>query len=493
MDSFGVEDSQLLIEATTDWAAAPSIGHPVSIRNRFERILTGIEVLADWLTVVVAVSGGYAAYRFLNIGKRVHYPFHTVALISSGMAVIFVILLDRDGAYHPGSSLLRIKETERSLRVLAQAFLLVLPVTFFGRYLFSRWVFLIAMLCVPLLQVIEKQLLFVAVRALRARGFGVQRVLIYGAGSSGRRVFSALVRSPKLGLNPVAIVDDDPNLAGQEIFEYAYRHEHSIGVVSGPISRELIDHYQCSMLVVAIPNLAREKFARAVEVAQGAKVRLAFVPVQLITAEYWTEYADIDGTLLSVLGRPANAWHYELAKRPCDLLAGLALILLLAPVWLLIALLVKMDSPGPALFRQKRVGRNGKLFDLYKFRSMRIDAPKYGLSPTESSDPRITRLGRFLRRTSLDELPQLINVLKGNMSLVGPRPEMPFIVGRYSAVHRQRLHVTPGITGLWQLSADRAFLIHENIQYDLYYIRHRSFFMDLAILLHTVVFAMRGI
>lgn len=493
MNSFGVENSQLLIEETTDLADVAGAGQPVSIRNRFERILTGIEVVADWLTVIIAVSGGYAAYRVLHIGRRVQYPFHTLALVAVAMAVLFVILLDRDGAYRTGSSLLRIKETERSLRVSAQAFLLVLPVTFFGRYAFSRWVFLIAMLCVPLLQVIEKQLLFVAVRALRARGFGVQRVLIYGAGSSGRRVFSALVRSPKLGLNPVAVVDDDPDMAGQEIFEYAYRHEHSVGVVSGPITRELLENYQCSMLVVAIPNLGREKFTGAVEAAQAAKVRLAFVPVQVVTAEYWTEYADIDGTLLSVLGRPANAWHYELAKRPCDLLAGLALIVLLAPVWTLIAFLVRMDSPGPVLFRQKRVGRDGKLFDLYKFRSMRVDSPKYGLSPTESSDPRITRLGRFLRRTSLDELPQLLNVLKGDMSLVGPRPEMPFIVEKYNAVHRQRLHVTPGITGLWQLSADRAFLIHENIQYDLYYIRHRSFFMDVAILLHTVVFAMRGI
>jgi lipopolysaccharide/colanic/teichoic acid biosynthesis glycosyltransferase len=102
-------------------------------------------------------------------------------------------------------------------------------------------------------------------------------------------------------------------------------------------------------------------------------------------------------------------------------------------------------------------------------------------------------VGRWLRRTSLDELPQLINVLKGDMSLVGPRPEMPFIVARYNANHRQRLSVVPGLTGLWQLSADRAFLIHENIQYDLYYIRHRCFFMDLAIVLHTVLFAMKGI
>ena len=105
----------------------------------------------------------------------------------------------------------------------------------------------------------------------------------------------------------------------------------------------------------------------------------------------------------------------------------------------------------------------------------------------------MTSVGRFLRRSSLDELPQLINVVKGEMSLVGPRPEMHFIAQQHGPVHRQRLEVPPGITGLWQLSGDRAFQIHENIQYDLYYIRHRSFLMDFAILLHTMVFAMRGV
>jgi lipopolysaccharide/colanic/teichoic acid biosynthesis glycosyltransferase len=129
---------------------------------------------------------------------------------------------------------------------------------------------------------------------------------------------------------------------------------------------------------------------------------------------------------------------------------------------------------------------------MYKFRSMHTTAPRYELSPTQSSDPRITAVGRFIRRTSLDELPQLINVLMGNMSLVGPRPEMPFVVHRYNSRQRQRLQVVPGITGLWQLSAERGLPIHDNLQYDLSYIRNRSFFMDLAILIQTPFRALRG-
>lgn len=183
--------------------------------------------------------------------------------------------------------------------------------------------------------------------------------------------------------------------------------------------------------------------------------------------------------------------HYAVCKRALDVTLSALFLVLLAPLLALIVLLVRLDSPGPALFIQKRVGRNGQLFDIYKFRSMYSGTAKYHFSPVTSLDPRITRVGRLLRRTSLDELPQLLNVLLGNMSLVGPRPEMPFIVQRYNQQQRQRLSVIPGITGLWQISPHRAYPIHQNIEYDLYYIRNRTFLMDMAILVQTLSFTMR--
>jgi lipopolysaccharide/colanic/teichoic acid biosynthesis glycosyltransferase len=190
----------------------------------------------------------------------------------------------------------------------------------------------------------------------------------------------------------------------------------------------------------------------------------------------------------------AAPWHYGVTKRMTDLIVSSLLLVLFAPLLFLIALLIRLDSPGPALFVQKRVGRDGEIFEIYKFRSMHTNSPRYDFSPAKSCDPRITMIGRLLRRTSLDELPQLMNVLLGNMSLVGPRPEMPFIVQQYNSHQRQRLQVIPGMTGLWQLSADRAFPIHENIEYDLYYIRNRTFFLDMVILIHTLFFAMgRGV
>jgi lipopolysaccharide/colanic/teichoic acid biosynthesis glycosyltransferase len=129
---------------------------------------------------------------------------------------------------------------------------------------------------------------------------------------------------------------------------------------------------------------------------------------------------------------------------------------------------------------------------MYKLRTMYVDTPVQMLTPDSADDPRITRVGRFLRRTSLDELPQLLNVLKGNMSLIGPRPEMPFIVETYTEYQRHRLTVLPGITGLWQISGDRALQIHENLEYDLYYIANRSLSLDLAILFQTAFSVIRG-
>jgi lipopolysaccharide/colanic/teichoic acid biosynthesis glycosyltransferase len=182
----------------------------------------------------------------------------------------------------------------------------------------------------------------------------------------------------------------------------------------------------------------------------------------------------------------------SLLKRGMDVAGSCFLLMTLAPFLALTALLVKLDSKGPAIFRQTRIGKDGQSFVLWKFRSMWADAPPYERSPVSSSDPRLTRIGRVLRRLSIDELPQLINVLKGEMSLVGPRPEMPFIVEKYSPLERQRLRVKPGITGLWQISPARAVPIHENVEYDLFYIEHGSIFMDCSILLRTVTAVIRG-
>jgi exopolysaccharide biosynthesis polyprenyl glycosylphosphotransferase len=463
------------------------------VQRRFEATVNVLERVADFLAVVSGVLTACVIYESLHLGKHLQYPFHLVASAAAFFALLFVFVMDWEGGYQRGNSLLRIRETERILRVVMKAFLFVFPITFLAGQLFSRGLLILGILILPLFLVAEKQFFWQCVQRMHAKGLGVENVLIYGAGFTGRKVFSALARSPKLGFNPVAVVDDNCDLVGEPIFEHSYRRERSVSVIPGPITKQQIADCGARQVIIAIPSLPHDRFNEVLAEALAADARVAFVPRLSFSSEATTNCAEIDGLLISELGHLPNPPAYEMAKRLFDFLSSIVLITLALPLGVIIAILVRQDSPGPILFTQKRIGRGGKPFRLYKFRSMYTDAPKYALHPQAAEDPRITPVGRFLRRTSLDELPQLINVLRGEMSLVGPRPEMPFIVEQYNTHQRQRLDVIPGITGLWQLSADRAFLIHENIFYDLYYIRHRSFFMDVAILLHTLAFAMRGI
>jgi exopolysaccharide biosynthesis polyprenyl glycosylphosphotransferase len=181
-----------------------------------------------------------------------------------------------------------------------------------------------------------------------------------------------------------------------------------------------------------------------------------------------------------------------------DLTVGVLALLFLWPVMLAVAILIRLDSPGPVLFRQKRVGWHGDTFTMYKFRSMvtgadqqmdvvmdRTEDGRHFMRKTKD-DPRVTRLGRLLRRWSLDELPQFLNVVKGNMSLVGPRPELPSLVREYEPWQRKRLAVPPGMTGWWQVSGRSDSPLALSTEADLYYVRNYSLFFDLQIIFRTV-------
>jgi lipopolysaccharide/colanic/teichoic acid biosynthesis glycosyltransferase len=240
------------------------------------------------------------------------------------------------------------------------------------------------------------------------------------------------------------------------------------------------------------PNLMAGEAARlSVSVARGGCDRGWWLLRDPMTRRRgWARVSELArGPLALGLAAPRG---YAAAKRTADVVLSMLLLVVLLPLFALTAILVRLDSPGPAFFRQRRIGKDGRAFLLWKLRSMYADAPPYAVSPTTNQDPRLTRVGRVIRRISIDELPQLINVLRGEMSLVGPRPEMPFIVNGYSEVERQRLAVKPGITGLWQVSPARALPIHQNLQYDFHYIRHQNVLLDGAILIRTVAAVISG-
>lgn len=203
--------------------------------------------------------------------------------------------------------------------------------------------------------------------------------------------------------------------------------------------------------------------------------------------------------LRRILDRDVSVGHFRshlsssTIKRVIDVLGSLLFLAIVSPLFVVIAIAIKLDSPGAVFFRHHRVGKGGKNFVLWKFRSMKTDVPQYETSPRSVTDFRLTRIGRLIRRLSIDEMPQLINVLRGEMSLVGPRPEMPFIVAQYHPVECERLNVKPGITGLWQISPARAFPIHENLQYDLHYVRNQNLVLDCAIILRTITAVIHGV
>jgi len=208
--------------------------------------------------------------------------------------------------------------------------------------------------------------------------------------------------------------------------------------------------------------------------------------------------AHLAGTTAGWLHSPGSGRAYALLKRGLDIIGSALGLLMLAPLFLLVGLLVRFESPGPVLFSQTRIGRRGRPFRCWKIRSMYTDAEarkaallaqnemQGGTTFKMKRDPRITRVGRFIRKASIDELPQLWNVLTGDMSLVGPRPPVPAEVALYDASHRQRLSVKPGITCIWQVSGRSDIPFGEQVQLDVRYIQQRSLWMDLRLLLATI-------
>ena len=260
---------------------------------------------------------------------------------------------------------------------------------------------------------------------------------------------------------------------------------------------ELINHYAVDEVIVTLPWHSHRKIVEVMRACERRQTRTRIVP-DLFQITLSTVVVDnLDGIpLLGVQEPRLSAWQYVL-KRVLDVVVASVALLLLSPFLLLIGLAVRLDSHGAVIFRQERVGRGGKLFTCFKFRSMvtnaeaRLDeladqnqatGPLFKIK----EDPRQTRVGRFLRRTSLDELPQLLNVLLGDMSLVGPRPAILSEVQKYDPWHMRRIEVSPGITGLWQVSGRSDLSFDEMVLLDIYYIENWSPMLDLRILFKTI-------
>lgn len=318
-----------------------------------------------------------------------------------------------------------------------------------------------------------------------------RRVAIIGAGWAGRTIAGALQDRPG-EYEVLGFFDDRPEVALPEEIK---------APLLGPVrdAPEAIRQFGAEMCIMAITRSAGAEVHRALQAIYRAGVPI--VPIadlyELITGrvalDHWGDNWYVN------IGYHTGDPLLLIAKRAFDLAVSVAALAVTSPLWVVIALAVRLSSPGPVLYRQQRVGLKGRPFTIYKFRSMRQDAEsENGATWAKKHDPRVTRVGAFLRRTRLDELPQLINIARGDMSLVGPRPERPEFVQRFEAeipFYGMRVSVRPGLTGWAQVlhKYDESLSdVQKKLQYDLYYVKHWSPFLDLRVLVKTVAIVLTG-
>lgn len=483
------------MEATTLHPSAAT-GHTAAVSRGLPRFATTMLAVAlDSMCVLLGMSLGLVVWQLLHRQALVDGLMLTL-LLSLQYALIFIFLARAYRVYSQSHTLLQVRDTETILRISCFTCITLAVEIYVGKLVVPRLMFAVGTIATVLLLLLQKHL--TRPLLVRSRAGSQQRLaLIVGTGRDARRLFSYLHHSPDLGITPVAFVDEShsESEAGGVIYGHDYVHRSYAPVLSGGVDGQLVKAMNIAEIYIAGSETPSDRIDALLRLARRHKINLSFVGgAHSIELERHPVITVADGLLITSYNSSVEERRfYDTFKRSFDLLVGVLLLVLTAPAWIVISLWIRMTSPGPIFFKQERTGQNGKPFFMYKFRSMYIDAPVYATSPQESNDRRITSAGRILRKTSLDELPQLLNVLRGEMSLVGPRPEMPFITMDYTPLEAMRLSVPQGLTGFWQLSADRKYSIHESVEYDLYYIENRGFFLDLAILLHTALFAMHGI
>lgn len=357
---------------------------------------------------------------------------------------------------------------------------------------FSRYLFIVFVI-IDLLFLLGWRTIARFIARLMTRPVSEKRVLIIGAGQVGQRVGHMIAEYSWTGLKLIGYLDDDPEKRANDI--------NVVGEIDDV--RSIVTVNSVDDVVVALPQRAYGRVNTLVYQLHDLPVTVRVVPDYFSLALYRASVDEFGGVPMINLRDPALNEVERLIKRIFDLVISGMTFILMSPIMGLITFLIRLDSPGPAIFVQERVGENGRLFKMYKFRSMVLDADSFLSELTEISeegdaifkridDPRVTRVGRFLRRSSIDELPQLINVIKGDMSLVGPRPELPWLADRYELWQRKRFAVPQGITGWWQVNGRSDRPLRMKTEDDLYYVQNYSLWLDVYILMKTLFIVLRG-
>ncbi len=396
---------------------------------------------------------------------------------------LFLFLFRSHGLYEARRMDSPLGEASAIVRATGMAVLLLAATTFFARsFSYSRLALGFFAVLAPIGVISFRSAIRFGLRRLRRRGFNLRFVVVIGSGPLAESVVSRIEGRPDAGLSLVGVVADGAlggRVAGVPI----------IGGYAdlGRILRSL----RVDQVIVALSRHEYELFEKVAAELSDQVVNVKVVPDLVHGIGLHSTVESLDGIpVIGLQETPLVGWS-ALAKRSFDLVASATLIALLSPLWIVISLAIAATMGRPILYRQARMGHDGRVFDMLKFRSMRRDAEREGPGWTTESDPRRTRLGRWLRARSLDELPQLVNVLRGDMSLVGPRPEQPAYIEAFRREipgYMLRHKVRAGMTGWAQVHGWRGDTsIHERVEHDLYYIQKWSFWLDLRILFMTLV------
>lgn len=472
------------------------------MNRSLRRIISHIGLLL--FDAAMAFLGFVLAYvlRYeLELGQAVleeyDLPFSRFVWIGVTLVLFLLALFEARGLYQlpRGTPWLETLSRVASSTTLAVAALVV--VLYATQTYYSRLLYVYAWLCMILTVGVGRAVLHRGMQWLWRQGVAAERVLVVGAGPLGQQVMQTIRRQPQLGYFLVGYVDDTPlpeNPAEDEPFRYLGRPEDL------PL---LLEPCRIDLAIIALPSEAHRKALEAAEQCRSEGVDFRLAPDIYEMSFDRVDIAELGGIPLLGLKEVAiRGWNLFL-KRAMDILLSLLVLGLGWPLFLLVAIAIKLDSPGPVLFTQKRIGRKGRPFTVFKFRTMheRAEREKSRLVALNEADgplfkiradPRVTRVGRILRRTSIDELPQVLNILLGEMSWVGPRPGTPDEVARYQPWQRKRLEVLPGVTGLWQVSGRSDLSFEDMVRLDIYYIENWSLWLDILILLRTIPAVISG-
>lgn len=460
------------------------------------RSLLAFRVLADATAIVGAFFVAFQIHRAaIGLGwiDRTMPTIGSYAAIAMMFALLTLLVFTRKGLYRGHSTVLNLWELETGVHgILLSAALLFALLFFLDVETLSRYAIVGSIGLSVVIVMLERRAVASLVRSLKADGLIGRRTLVYGCDRTGQLLMKKTVDSPH-GATLVGFIDDHVPIGSTMCCRIKQTDPRLFEApVLGRLEdlEEVVSAHDVEEILVSGPAAGTDRQREVLERASALGIKVGLVPS---LGDIRSDQVRVEMVSAIPILRPVSTVQRRLdvaAKRVFDLVVGGVLLVLSLPAWGLAAALIRFGDPEGVLFAQQRVGKGGRPFRLLKFRTMTGSAPPYASSPAHDTGPDVTTVGRFLRRTGLDELPQLVNVLKGEMSLVGPRPEMPHLVQEYGPLERRRLEVKPGITGLWQLSADRHAEIHENIEYDLYYVNHQSVLLDALILVETALFTL---